>query len=748
MNAKQIYLIKIAPVVLLAGAAYWLLGSDFFTFLTWWEMLFLLGLVFMPVTSRMFRGFDDNGWMFSKVLAVAVCGYAQWLLACLKITPFTGITCVILTVICCLGSLLYGIKCKNRLPDSLPRKQAALVYQEELLYFLVFLFWTYLAGFHPAAHGTEKYMDFGFMQAMMRSTTLPAQDMWYAGKPFNYYYGGQYLAVFLTKLTGTNVEVTYNLMRTMVAAFAFLLPFSLVRQMLKDKLRTGREWSFCLGGILAGMAVSMSGNLHYIIYGIILRLLKIKTDYWFPSSTRYIGFDPAVTGDETIHEFPSYSFVLGDLHAHVINVFLVLTVLGILYSWMKTNSGKSWRQREIGLLGLLLGMFLFSNTWDFMIYYVVICGTLLFGNLKRYSSGSFISQALKWSVIQWVELLAAAFLASLPFHLTFENVMVQGIGIVKIHTAFYQFCVLWAFPLLVCVPFVIGILKSIGTFPEKKFWSFFYSIKYPDLYGLVLVLCAIGLIFIPEFVYVRDIYEKTAPRANTMFKLTYQAYIMFGIMMAYILVFFTVNRIKRCNGADSTVMCKGLLRCPRLQSLTGIIAILVLISTCGYLENAITHWFTGFPKRNAYQTLNATNYLETAISDDAAAIRWLNDNVEGQPIILEASGDSYQDYDNRVSAMTGLPTVLGWYVHEWLWRNDLEEENQRKEDVQTIYTSSNADQIKSLIEKYKISYLFIGSCEYEKYGEINSELLASIGKVVFRQSETTIIEVSNGTMTE
>lgn len=748
MNAKQIYLIKIAPVVLLAGAAYWLLGSDFFTFLTWWEMLFLLGLVFMPVTSRMFRGFDDNGWMFSKVLAVAVCGYVQWLLTCLKITPFTGITCVILTVICCLGSLLYGIKCKNRLPDSLPRKQAALVYQEELLYFLVFLFWTYLAGFHPAAHGTEKYMDFGFMQAMMRSTTLPAQDMWYAGKPFNYYYGGQYLAVFLTKLTGTNVEVTYNLMRTMVAAFAFLLPFSLVRQMLKDKLRTGREWSFCLGGILAGMAVSMSGNLHYIIYGIILRLLKIKTDYWFPSSTRYIGFDSAVTGDETIHEFPSYSFVLGDLHAHVINVFLVLTVLGILYSWMKTNSGKSWRQREIGLLGLLLGMFLFSNTWDFMIYYVVICGTLLFGNLKRYSSGSFISQALKWSVIQWVELLAAAFLASLPFHLTFENVMVQGIGIVKIHTAFYQFCVLWAFPLLVCVPFVIGILKSIGTFPEKKFWSFFYSIKYPDLYGLVLVLCAIGLIFIPEFVYVRDIYEKTAPIANTMFKLTYQAYIMFGIMMAYILVFFTVNRIKRCNGADSTVMCKGLLRCPRLQSLTGIIAILVLISTCGYLENAITHWFTGFPKRNAYQTLNATNYLETAISDDAAAIRWLNDNVEGQPIILEASGDSYQDYDNRVSAMTGLPTVLGWYVHEWLWRNDLEEENQRKEDVQTIYTSSNADQIKSLIEKYKISYLFIGSCEYEKYGEINSELLASIGKVVFRQSETTIIEVSNGTMTE
>ena len=64
-----------------------------------------------------------------------------------------------------------------------------------------------MAGFHPAAHGTEKYMDFGFMKSMMRSTTLPSEDMWYAGKVFNYYYGGQYFAVFLTKLTGTKVRL-------------------------------------------------------------------------------------------------------------------------------------------------------------------------------------------------------------------------------------------------------------------------------------------------------------------------------------------------------------------------------------------------------------------------------------------------------------------------------------------------------------------------------------------------------------
>lgn len=741
-NRKFQYGIKIVFAILLLLFSYWLLDSDFFTFMTWWELLWLLGVVFLPITSRIFSKFDDKGWMYSKVLAVALCGYIQWGLTSLKVISFTTQSCIVVTGLSCSIIFLYIAKSKKEISMIFPWKHITLIYQEEILFFAVFLFWTYLAGFHPAAHGTEKYMDFGFMKSMMRSTTLPAKDMWYAGKTFNYYYGGQYLAVFLTKLTGTRVEITYNLMRTMIAAFAFILPFSLIRQMLKDrlKIKRHREWIAEAGGILAGMAVSISGNLHYIIYGVIFRLLKIREDYWFPSSTRYIGFDPVVEGDETIHEFPSYSFVLGDLHAHVINVFMVLTVLGILYAWMKNNKGKSWKQEEIGVLGLLLGIFLFSNTWDFMIYYVVICGTLFFGNLKRYSSAS-VTAAVKWSLVQWSELLLIAVVVSFPFHLTFQNVMVQGIGTAKIHTAFYQFCVLWAFPLLACVPFVVGVLMKIKIFQDKKLQNFFLNIQYSDLYSVVLVLCATGLIFIPEVVYVRDIYEKTAPRANTMFKLTYQAYILFALMMSYILVCFVTGRIRCLKENSLSGERRRMKKTIFVQILAGFSAILLLISTCGYLCNAIDHWFDGFPRKSAYQTLNATGYLENSIPDDAAAIRWLNKNVKGQPIVLEACGDSYKDYDNRVSAMTGLPTVLGWYVHEWLWRNNLEEENQRKADVETIYTSTDKNKIQELIKKYHIGYLFIGTCEYEKYGKINTDLLDSLGQIVFIKEKTRIIKV-------
>src|SRR5699024_9110994 len=106
---------------------------------------------------------------------------------------------------------------------------------------LLFLGWTYLAAFHAEAYGTEKFMDYGFMASMMRSTQLPAPDIWYGGEAINYYYGGQYFAVFLTKLTFTRIQETYHVMRTLVAALAFVLPFALVRQIWEDRSKRRRS---------------------------------------------------------------------------------------------------------------------------------------------------------------------------------------------------------------------------------------------------------------------------------------------------------------------------------------------------------------------------------------------------------------------------------------------------------------------------------------------------------------------------
>ena len=549
-------IIKVIPAVLLVALSAFLLKGDVWTFWTWYLLAAVLGCVGMAVTGRLFRSFEDKGWMFSKVVSITITGFLTWFLVSVKILKFTTAVCVGI-------ALVYGIICilayeKQRRNgyECLPIDRLDLVYIEEILFFAAFLLWTYLAGFHPAAHGTEKFMDYGFMEAMMRSKTLPATDLWYSQGKINYYYGGQYFAVFLTKLSGTQVELTYNLMRTFVAGFAFVLPFSLVRQMTTDlqgrKVTGWKKQLPTFAGFLAGLAVSIAGNMHYVVYAQILPLIqKLKGEevsgYWFPDATRYIGFNPDVP-DKTIHEFPCYSFVLGDLHAHVVNIIFVLLLLGLLYAWTKkvrntTPSVEKLGRREFWMkqllmpqilaAAMLLGMFHWTNYWDFVIYYVVTGGTVLFMNIICLKGD--IRQILAVTIAQAIEIFAIATVIILPFTLQFTT-MVQGVRLAQNHSLPHQLLILWGLPTILTLVFVISlIIEKLKKLEHKSLYRLMKAVRTPDLFAVIMGLCAIGLVAIPELVYVRDIYENGNARANTMFKLTYQAYIMFGMTMAYVI---------------------------------------------------------------------------------------------------------------------------------------------------------------------------------------------------------------------
>ena len=707
--------IKVIPAVLLVALSRVLLKGDVWTFWTWYLLAAVLGFLGMSVTGRMFRRFDDKGWVFSKVLSIAVTGFVTWLLVTAGILPFTTATCIGVTVACGALALIFYERERKQGFESLPIDHLGLVYGEELLFFALFLLWTYLAGFHPAAYGTEKFMDYGFMEAMMRSKTLPATDLWYSGGKINYYYGGQYFAVFLTRLSGTKVELTYNLMRTFVAGLAFILPFSLVRQMVKDRLgkkNDGFKKALpAVAGALSGVAVSIAGNMHYVIYAQIIPFIQKFTgqevdSYWFPDATRYIGFNPENEVDKTIHEFPCYSFVLGDLHAHVVNIMFVLLLLGLLYAWMKKVRTVKFSPEKQGL----------ATFWKKQLFM---------------PQEGKIKWILAVTIAQAVEILVIATVVILPFTLNFET-MVQGVGIARHHSLFHQLLVLWGLPVILTLAYVVALLaEKLRKKENRSFTGFLSSISVPDLFVVIMGLCAIGLIMIPELVYVRDIYEKNSARANTMFKLTYQAYIMFGMTMIYgIFRMLFVFRKK---------ILKGI----------AVVGLTFFVWTCGYFGNSVQAWFGTVWDPSAYKGLNATAFLETDFPEDAKGIRWLKDNIKGSPVVLEANGDSYTDYE-RVSAMTGLPTVLGWYVHEWLWRNDVADLNLKSEEIQNIYTSTDEEQVKELLEKYDISYIFIGSCEREKYGsDLNSNLLKSLGETVFQDPDydTCIIRVQNPSST-
>lgn len=740
--------VRIIPAVLLIVLSAYLLKGDVWTFWTWYLLALVLGAAFMPLTGRLFRRFEDKGWIFSKVTAIAVTGFVTWFLVAVKILKFTTITCVAVTIACVLCSILLYQKEQKAGFECIPFEHMKLVYAEEMLFFAFFLLWTYLAGFHPAAYGTEKFMDYGFMEAMMRSKTLPATDLWYSGGKINYYYGGQYFAVFLTKLSGTRVELTYNLMRTFVAGFAFIMPFSLVHQMVKDRLgRKNIGWKKKLPsvtGFLSGIAVSVAGNMHYVIYGCVIPWIqKAKGEevghYWFPDATRYIGFNPDVD-DKTIHEFPCYSFVLGDLHAHVVDIMFVLLILALLYAWMKKvrttklifeNMEKKdfWKKQllmpQLLAAAALLGMFHWTNFWDFVIYYTVTCGVIMIMNIIGQEGK--IKWILAVTAAQAAEIMAVATIIILPFTLQFDTSnMVQGVALAQHHSLPHQLLVLWGLPAILTLLFIISLLveKLRGT-EQKSLYRLLKSVTLPDLFAVIMGLCAIGLVLIPELVYVRDIYENGNARANTMFKLTYQAYIMFGMTMLYAifrLLIIGKNRILKA---------------------VSVIGLILFVWTCGYFGNSAHSWFGEVWKPSQYKGLNATAFLETDFSEDVGGIRWLKEHIEDSPVVLEANGDSYSEYE-RVSAMTGLPTVMGWYVHEWLWRGNLADINARIADIESIYTSTDETQVRKLLEQYDVSYVFVGSCERKKYGEkLNNDMLKKLGEVVYQDEEwqTYIIKV-------
>ncbi len=744
---KQIF--KIIPALLLVALSAFLLQGDVWTFWTWYLLALVLGVAAMPLTGRLFRRFQDRGWMFSKVTAIAVSGFLTWFLVAVKIIKFTTVTCIVVTLVCAAASLILYCREQKAGFECIPFAHLNLVYAEELLFFAAFLLWTYFAGFHPAAYGTEKFMDYGFMEAMMRSKTLPATDLWYSQGKINYYYGGQYFAVFLTKLSGAKVELTYNLMRTFVAGLAFAMPFSLIHQIVTDRLekfRTG--WKKALPsvtGILAGISVSIAGNMHYVVYGQIIPFIqKLKgeevSSYWFPDATRYIGFNPDVE-DKTIHEFPCYSFVLGDLHAHVVDIMFVLLLLGLLYAWMKKVrttelSGESMSRREFWkkqllmpqllAAGALLGMFHWTNYWDFVIYFVVTCGAALFMNIIGQKGK--IRWVLGVTAAQAVEILTLATVIILPFTLQFDTSnMVQGIALAKHHSLPHQLLVLWGLPGILTILFVVSLLiEKLRGAEQKSLYHLLTSIRLPDLFAVLMGLCAIGLVLIPELVYVRDIYENGNARANTMFKLTYQAYIMFGMTMIY-----AIFRL--------LVIGKN-----KILKVLAFIGLFLFVWTCGYFGNSVHSWFGTVWKPSQYKGLNATAFLETDFPEDVNGIRWLKENISDAPVVLEANGDSYSEYE-RVSAMTGLPTIMGWYVHEWLWRGDLADLNAKIEEIKEIYTSTDETRVKELLEEYNVSYIFVGSCERNKYGaDLNNDLLKGLGEVVFQDSEypTYIVKIN------
>lgn len=704
--------------------------ATLYQMLPWWLSIFIIGTICMPVTARLFASLFDKGYIFSKILGIIILSYTMFVLGTLHILPFTAYSLYLLLGIFLLYTALYG---RIKKVGTLYASSWKIFLIEEFLFSAGLFVWSLVRGFQPDIHGLEKFMDFGFVNSLLRTTYFPPRDMWLTPLPINYYYFGHLCTAVLTRLTNLPSNITFNLMIATLFSFTLTASFSFGGNLFYLLKKTGLK-TFLLTGLLTAILVTFAGNLQtlYTFFTpyqndnpvpptqLTFSPQTFPNSYWYPNATRFIY--------HTIHEFPLYSFVVSDLHGHVLDipiVFLILTSMLVIV----TKPIGNWKM-EIGnslLLGGLAGVAYMTNAWDGLIYLLVSAFVML-----------LITHRHKYTFLKTVSflfLLVASFIVTtLPFSVFFKPFASQiglncapqfllnigHLGPLIFEQGYCQVSPLWQLAILYGFFFFFFVLLGIFLMLQRRK----NSLSSTDVFVFGLGVLGFLLIIAPEFVYLKDIYT-TYFRANTMFKMVYQSFILLSLVSSYCIV-----RISNIQYPISNI--RKLITIIFLL-LTTVLLSLVLI----YPYFAITSYYNNLKD---FKGLDGTKYLQTLYPDDYAAIQWINAHIKGQPVMLEAQGDSYTDYE-RISANTGLPTILGWTVHEWLWRGTYDVVPQRVADIQAIYESADLATTKTLLHKYNVIYVYIGGLERTKYPALNEEKFSKLGKLIYSNKTVRIYEI-------
>ncbi|HYM15617.1 MAG TPA: DUF2298 domain-containing protein [Dehalococcoidia bacterium] len=370
-----------------------------------WLVLALFGLIAFPLCQALFRRLPDRGYALSKPFGLLLTGYLFWLLNSLRLLPNSNGGVAFVLVLIALASAVFVYRDRTGL-RSWTAEHAWYVLGVELLFFAVFAIAVALRAKVGFANITEQPMDLMFVNAATRASRFPPQDPWLSGHTVAYYYFGYLLVAMTGRLAAVPTDVAYNLGLGMIAAMALVGATGLVYNLVQmsESARDGEggaaapgamrrllSWRPPLFGLAGGLMLVVMGNLAWVFmftsaYGIGGRAFYDWIDIeglaphaarhlWFPSA--FFGFFnasriyPLSSADDArvITEFPMFSFVLGDLHPHVMALPFVLIALALaltLYRSREPLDVVFWLRRPLLLAAaaMIVGALAFLNTWD------------------------------------------------------------------------------------------------------------------------------------------------------------------------------------------------------------------------------------------------------------------------------------------------------------------------------------------------------------------------------------------------
>ena len=680
-----------------------------------------------PLAKRIFNT-SLNIYHIGKIIGLLLFGYSIWLLASLHILDYQNTLLISgLWLALIIGILIYN-KVWTKLSGILLKKNfKEPAVQVELVLLFVYIAYLFLRTYNPATYGTERFMDMMLFSASSKTHYFPFLDSWYAGHTVNYYYYGSYLMSLITKLAHAPLFLAYNFSLGLIFTEVISITGLIAYEFTAKKTYA----------ILAAFLVVLSGSLFYAGCEINALLQPVEQVCSYASSTRLY------TPSYIINEIPSYSFTVGDLHAHVLGLMLFVTNVFLILMLLKV---KKPNLAHILILIVGLASSALTNAWDFITLCLVL-GLVILNHVIKLHKGrleEWKKEAFKW-LATGAGIGISCLVLMLPFLLKYTS-PVLGLGFAPTYVKFHNLSnIQYPTPLLALLGMwgilLLGCILGWWVAKEKKV----------DVTAAKILLTAAILIIIGvEIFFIPDIYSVSNPpyfRANTVFKFGYHAWVMLCLAFCFFIY-----------SARSTVLEKAKAKFnSTIKYINKFLRYIIIVAVLGgiiYPLAAINQFYLS--TQNPGKSLNGAEFMKTEGPGDYQAVEFVNKNVPDRAVLVEAAGDSYK-YFGRISVFTGSINPVNWLSHEWTWRLDAKAAKNAvpgqtietgwgpvakvSGDVTEIYETPSESRALSLLNKYHAQYVYIGQLERQTYPGLNEEKFYKLGNLIYSANNIKIFKI-------
>lgn len=727
----------------------------------WWYLATLIATIAcLPVTLFLFKRTMGQGAGFARPVAMLITIWPVWFLS--SILRLEGTWSAMLLWAFLLATAVFGwIQVQRR--GLLRRENLYHFVVAEFAFIAVFVAALWFRGYGPQILDTEKTSELMMLSSLMQSSSMPPIDAWLSGESLNYYYLGYAIFGGFGKMTFLAPAMVFNLALITTFAMAFVAIAGLVAMVLG---RYFGEWSARIGGIVAAVMTLVMGNLWSSWKW---ANDAAGSDYWGGigwTASRVIkdSADPEY-GFNPITEFPSFSFVLGDLHPHVMALPFVATSLGIAWVLMtlgRVKDGENFWQREfvrIGISGGILGSLYVLNSWDFPTYFGIAAFALVLGTL-----------GIGWraQVSSVLLLLVSAVVAWLPFHLAFTapanpidspvsnalgNIPLIGgvlnsIGVYDgLATTPGEFFSVFGFQYFVLMALLAGeVARRREPVFSQRYRRMGERLEHDPVSGYMALafgaLCLIGAIVVPihlllfcglPVIVIWLLLERDARLTPANISLVLFA---FALLLLLIPEFFYISDIY--SGSRMNTVFKVSYQVWMLMSVASAIGLVSLWKSIRFnvvLRFAMPaatavlllfgmvypvvggqQWLDWRNPQREWSGINGLEYLKSVPDSpeeaEYEAIRWLWENADDNDVILAAGGGEWDNGVGRISSGSGVPMIIGWTGHERQWHLGDEEMlgsfSERISDIDAMFAGPPDPE---LLDKYGVTFIYIGPIE-------------------------------------